>query len=211
MIVPLMDIPTVTSNMAAFDIYKYIKKKPTIDLDILHGGFATRSFYALRSNTKKYDAVFYLGHGEKNRLMGNHMFWSIINRKNIDNVKGSIFATMACFSSDGLGRYAVNNGVKSYIGCKKEYYAFFPEKERNYLDDWRHIVGTYFKGIVDGKTIGEAYGRSREVSKHYLNIYWKNRHYRNYDWYYRALKHNIDNMELLGDPDARLFANEEEF
>lgn len=200
-----MDVPTITSNMGVYDILKYLDTKLTINTDILWGFTGKRFLFNNYMNRHKYDAIFYLGHGEKNKLMGSNIFGSIINERNIGKAKGTIIATMACFSSLELGRVAIKEGVRAYIGTKKEFYAFFPEKERNYLDDWRDVVTTYFKDIIDGRTVGEAFGHFQNKCKYYLSIYKKNLHYRNYDWYYKAMYHNLINTELLGDKNARLF------
>lgn len=208
LISPLLDLPTVTSNLATYDLIKYIDAKHNIDLDLLWGIGATRWFFNSYAKRKKYDLIAYLGHGEKDRLLGNHLFWSIINKKNVYRAKDMIIATMACFSSAELGKVAIKNGVKAYIGTRKEYYAFFPEKERNFLKDWRVITTTYFKELIDGKTAGDAFGKFLAIGKQYLKLYARNINYRNYDWYFSALKHNLEYTELLGDPNARLYENE---
>ena len=70
-IIPLVDVPTITSNMASYDILKHLDTEFTFDVDVLWGITANRIFYEIYSSKKKYTCVFYLGHGEKNRLMGN--------------------------------------------------------------------------------------------------------------------------------------------
>lgn len=206
-IAPLMDIPTITSNEAVYDILKYLETKYTIDTDIIWGPTSRRFIYNIYTKLKNYDGIFYLGHGERDRLFGNQIFRGMIDTKNISKAKNSIIATMACFSGDILGKIAIKNGIKAYIGTTEEYFAFFPEKERDFLKDWRDITTTYFKDIIDGKTVGEAYGHFQERGKYYLNIYQKNLNYRNFDWYYNSLAHNLKYTVLLGDPNARLFIN----
>lgn len=202
---PLIDLPTATSTLAVYDLIKYLLNKPQFDIDLLWGIGAKRPFYNLRVKEKKYDMIIYLGHGEKDRLMGNNLFFSLINPRNVGKLKGSIIATMACFSSEVLGRVAIQKGVRAYIGCKKEYMAFFPEIEHDFLDDWRIITESYFKALLDGRTAMAAFSEFQLMGKQYLQMYREHYHEGHYWWYFRALKHNLQNTELLGNPEAKLW------
>lgn len=207
LIAPLIDIPTITSNLLAYDLLAYLGRdniKDKFDVDLLWGLGANRLSFDFYTKFKKYDLVMYVGHGTKNNLKGEHLFGSIINKNNISRLKDSIVLTMACSSAAELGRVAIQKGVKAYIGGEDLIYASYPEKERNYLDDWRDEYGTYFKEVIDGKNVYEAYRDFQRKMTHYIKIYDMEGEYRNFDWYKESALHNQKITILLGDPNAKL-------
>lgn len=204
LISPLMDIPTITSNLAVAEILEYAKTKLNTDIELLFGLKANRIFFDFTTTFRKFDAIIYFGHGRENSLAGNHIFWSMINRNNVYKTRDTPYSVMACHSAAGLGKYAVKNGTKAYFGSTEEKYAFFPEKERDFLADWIILETTVPKLIMDGKTFGEAYKAFIERCNYFLELYQANIGYKNYDWYYDALKHNRDVTILLGDPDTKI-------
>lgn len=205
LIAPLYDIPTITSNIAVEHILEYAGNKFNIDIDLLWGIMANRFAYSIYNKFKKYDAIFYWGHGEANRLLGTHIWSSIINTKNVYKVRDTIIDTMACHSLKELGKKAIDDGVKAYIGTDAVYYAAFPEKERNFLADWIDYTTARAIALLDGKTMKEAYDIFIQKATYYLKIYKSNINYGNYDWYYETLLHNINHTKLLGDENARLY------
>ncbi|MCP4762576.1 MAG: hypothetical protein GY870_12420 [archaeon] len=204
-ITPLMDVPTVTSNLAVMELMSYAATKDNLDIDFLWSVGANRAMFNLKTSLKKYDGVIYYGHGKETKLHGAHMFWSIINSKNIEQLKGASISTMACLSARELGHIAIEKGVKAYIGTEEVYYAAFPEKERNYLKDWIDYTIIKDKALLDGKTFGEAYDLFQKRATQYLNIYKSNFNYRNYDWYYESTLHNLKHTKLIGDKHAKLY------
>lgn len=207
LIIPLIDIPTITSNYAAYDLLAYMDTKWNLDVDVLHGIAANRIAFNLYTRAKKYDVIMYFGHGEQKRLMGNHVIWSMINEKNIKNARDSIFLTMACYSGKELGKIAIEKGVRAYIGAIDIIHANFPEKERNYLTDWRNQYTCYFKAVLDGKSVGEAFSIFQQEISRYIKIYEKKKGYRNYDWYLNSARHNLSVMKLWGDKNAKIGNN----
>jgi len=204
-IAPLMDVATVTSNMAIMELMSYATTKKDLDIDFLWGIGANRAAFDLETSLKQYTGVIYYGHGKETKLHGVHMFWSIINSKNIGKLKGIGISTMACLSLKELGISAIEQGVTSYIGSDEVYYAAFPEKERNYLTDWIDYTTIKDKALLDGKTFGEAYALFQKRATEYLNIYKANLNYRNHDWYYEATLHNLRHTKLLGDKNVRMY------
>ena len=204
-ICPLVDVPTVTSNLAVMEIMAYAATKKDLDIDFLWSIGANRAAFNIKTSLKKYTGVIYYGHGKENKLHGIHMFWSIINPTNIGKLKGAGISTMACLSLKELGISAIEQGVSAYIGSEEVYYAAFPEKERNYLKDWINYTTVKDKALLDGKTFGEAYALFQKRGTEYLNIYKSNLHYRNNDWYYEATLHNLQHTKLLGDKNVRMY------
>ena len=204
-IAPLVDIPTVTSNLAIMELMNYATTKPNLDIDFLWGLGANRTFFNFKTSLKKYDGIIYYGHGKENKLHGTHLFWSIINPKNIEKLRGATVSTMACLSARELGKIAIEKGVKAYIGTEEIYYAAFPEKERNYLKDWVDYTTIKEKALLDGKTFGEAYELFQKRASKYLNIYKSNFNKRNYDWYYESTLHNLQHTKLIGDNSAKMY------
>ena len=204
LIAPLVDIPTIVSNLAIFEILAYADTKPDIDIDYLPGIMANRFMYNLYTTFKKYDLIIYYGHGEKDRLMGNHFYWSIINKKNVRRTNPASFDTMACHSAAGLGMLTVKQGTKAYIGTTDLYYAAFPEKEYNFLRSWIDYTTIKTKALLDGKTFGEAYKAFLDTINKYITLYEQNIGYKNYDWYLEKTIWNRDHTILLGDPDTKI-------
>lgn len=204
-IAPLIDLPTVTSNLAIMEIMGYAATKDNLDVDFLWGIAANRLLFNLKTSLKKYDGVIYYGHGKENKLHGTHIFWSIINPTNIGKLKGAGISTMACLSLKELGKAAMEKGVSAYIGSDEVYYAAFPEKERNYLTDWVDYTTVKDKAILDGKTFGEAIALFQKRATKYLNIYKQNIGYRNYDWYAESIEWNIQHTKLIGDSNIRMY------
>lgn len=203
-LVPLVDIPTITSNLLAKDLLEYMDTKDDLDVDLLWDGAANRFIYNMKTSLKEYNAVFYIGHGNKDKLYGQHLFWSVINKKNIHKVKNAIIVTMACHSGKELASIAIREGARAYIGSEQLIWAHFPEKERNFLRDWRDEFGSYFKAIVDGKSIGEALKIFQEKMDHYIKIYEEKKNYKNFDWYYKSAIWNRSVMKVWGDSNAKL-------
>lgn len=204
-IAPLVDVPTITSNKAILDLLDYASTKDNLDIDILWGIMANRVMFDYKTALKDYSGIIYYGHGKETKLHGNHIFFSIINLNNIRKLKGKAISTMACLSGKVLGKQAIEDGVSAYIGTEEVYYAAFPEKERNYLNDWIDYTISKDKALIDGATFGEAYEVFKNKASQYLNIYKQNINYRNYDWYYKTTMHNLQHTKLIGDKNARLF------
>lgn len=205
LIAPLVDVPTITSNMGVYEILSYASNRFDLDIDYLWGFLANRAAYNLANKFKKYDAIFYWGHGKEAKLHGTHLLWSIISKNNIHKAGDTPFDTMACLSAKDLGKFAVNGGTKAYIGSTELYYAAYPEKERDFLADWIDYTSIRQKALLDGKTFGEAYKMFVDKITEYIKLYKSFGDYRNYDWYYEAALHNLKHTILIGDPNIRLF------
>lgn len=200
-----MDIPTITSSIAMFHLLEYAGKFPDYDIDYLPGPLANRLHYWLYTKAKKYDLVIYYGHGTADRLIGTDAFISVVNKKNIWRAKNAAFSTMACYSAKDLGEFAVGNGTRAYIGTVVPYYAAFKEKERNYLQDWCDYSTIKEKMLLEGSTFTEALKAFKERCTYYMKIYEQKLNYRNYDWYYMAVKSNRDNTVLIGNQYATIY------
>lgn len=204
LIAPLIDVPTITSNMGTLSVLDYASNKFDLDIDYLWGVLANRLAYNLATKYKKYDAIFYWGHGKEKKMSGTHPFWAMINKKNILKAGTTPFDTMACLTARDLGIFAVNGGAKAYIGTTELYYAAYPEKERDFLEDWIDYTSIRQKALLDGKTFGEAFKMFQDKLRGYIELYKSFGDYRNYDWYYQSAKHNLKYTVLLGDPNTRL-------
>lgn len=205
-IAPLLDLPTVTSNMAVWDILDYASNRTNkIDFDLLSGLQAIRLIYDVKSYFKKYDLIIYYGHGKPSKLMGNHIWFSMIDARNSDTLKDKIISTMACYSGKRLGQIAIESGAKAYIGTITKYFAAFPETERNYLTDWIDYTTSKDKALIDGRTVGEAFRIFQKKGEHYLKIYENNIKFYNFEWYYNSLRSNLKNTILIGNKDAKVF------
>lgn len=200
-IAPLNDVVTVTSNMATYHLLDWIGNRSfNLDIDYLVGGLANRFFLGLMTARKKYDLVIYYGHGNPDNLKGVHILRSMIDKVNIKYLKGMTMSTMACYSGSELAKEAIKQGIVSYIGTVTPYYAAFPEKERNFLKDWVDYTTIKDKLLLRRKSFREAFRGFQDRGQYYINLYAKKKHYRNYDWYLNAVKSNLKNTKLFGNP-----------
>jgi hypothetical protein len=202
---PLVDVPTISSNYAVLKLLNYSYDIPNIDVDLLWGLGANRALFNKRFELEKYNAIFYWGHGKEDKLYGTHIISSVINDNNIPMLRGKVIDTMACFSAKKLGKFAIKNGVKSYIGTEEAYYLGFWCPEHNFLTDWIDYTSIRHKLMMSGYTIGEAYNEFIKKATKYASLYAKYPNNANFKWHYDTITHNIKNTILLGDKNATIF------
>lgn len=153
------------------------------------------------SFNKHYDAVFYFGHGLKDRL-GDFFIYilPIISKRNVHWFKDKIIYTMACDSSQELGKFAIERGVRAYFGQTKKYYAFQPSLNYKYLNDWYDLIISIPKYLMCGDSCFMALQKyekkANELYSKYLNL--------NNRMNISMLFSNAMYLELYGDKSATL-------
>ena len=203
-IAPLMDIPTSISSVAVDELVKWLKEKG-VDFKILFGLQANRpTFNWNMLFDKNIRGVFYYGHGSEARLLGTHLFFSLVDLLNNGKLREKIVYTMACLTGVTLGPDSVLKGCRTWYGHRTFYYANFIEPEHNYLADWIETVNEIPKQLVLGKTTGEALRLYKQKISSFIAQYEK-ANWPNADWYIRSAISNRDFQTLFGDPNARLF------
>ena len=89
--------------------------------DISDGRQASQFEARSRLNRKSADFIFFNGHGTESEMCGNrgHI---IVDEHSSGLLKGSITFTRACSCVVGLGKSAVSNGCRAFIGYTGEFW-----------------------------------------------------------------------------------------
>ena len=151
--------------------------------------------------------VSFWGHGSPGALHDGLLGFPLIHEGNVRALRGSrLLYAMACSSGRRLGPRAAREGV-AFIGSVEPLYAFFPEAEHNYAEDWfdmmlaipLHVLERYLsRREIDIATLSGALDAYREKCDAYLALYEEHEgDWPNVDWYIFALKSNRDAMRLI--------------
>jgi len=204
---PLHDIATIISSNAVLKLKDWIRKRnkelvgrkrEPIDFTVLRGFVANRMNLWFYRNT---DAIFYYGHGLKDRLgdIGIRVI-PIIDKKNCHWFKDSIIYTMSCYSGKELSKFCIEKGVKAYFGQTTQYFGFAPSISNKHLNDWYDLVNKIPISLMLGDSCGEALRKyeafANELKTKYLN--------QPPTINSKLLFSNALNMELYGDISAEL-------
>jgi len=201
-IAPLHDYPTSLSLKAVKKLTRFIKAHK-IKYDLLTSVLANRANINRKAKKNKYDAVFYYGHGQEDRLGDWAIsFVPLIDKKNIHLFKDSIFYTMSCLSGRELAPAAIKAGVRTYFGHTVRYFAFINEISSDYdfFADWVKLVNYIPKRLIVGDTTGKA---MKLYEKFANNIYVKYLHI-DKDKNLLLLYSNALHLELYGNSTATL-------
>ncbi|MHA1291097.1 MAG: hypothetical protein ACTSQJ_00345 [Promethearchaeota archaeon] len=199
---PIYDIPTSIGTVAASELVNFCKKN-NIPHKLLFGLQALRPIFELTTMFNDIDAIFYYGHGVSDALLGQHIFFKMLDISNAGLLKDKIIYAMACHSGNKLAPKAIEKGAFSYYGHNTWYYGAFPNEEHDYLTDWVNYVTKIPKELLNGKTTFEALYLYKETIDKYLNEY-KNNKYLDWDWYFNSAKSNKDYLKLYGNTNMRL-------
>jgi len=175
------------------------------DVDVLAIISATRIPFFIAHMLKKYDGIFYFGHGDTDRLYGQLPF-GLISPLMIktDNIKTKIIYAVACLAGKEFAPSIISRGTRAIIANTNYTFVAVPSKERNYFKDFLDIFTTPVKVLANGGTASEAYHALMGKINNYKNLYQANlRVWPNADYYLWALEMN-SGFKLFGDPDARL-------
>ena len=201
-IAPLHDYPTILSNKAVRRLIKFVEAHK-IEYDLLTSVLANRFYINRKAKRNRYNAVFYYGHGQEDRLGDWSMdLFPLIDKKNIHLFKDAIFYTMSCLSGVELAPFAIKEGVKAYFGHNVRYFAFANkfQIDNDFLDDWIKLVNYIPKRLIVGDTTGKA----MRLYEHFANtIYAKYLHI-DKDTNLKLLYSNALHLELYGDVTATL-------
>ena len=201
-ICPLHDYPTILSNKAVRRLIRFIEAHG-IEYDLLTSISANRININRKAKRNKYNAVFYYGHGQEDRLGDWSMdLFPLIDKRNIHLFKDAIFYTMSCLSGLELAPIAIKAGVRTYFGHSVRYFAFVNhfKNGNDFFEDWVKLVNYIPKRLI----VGDTTGKSMRLYNHFANtIYAKYLHIDkavNLELLYSNALH----LELYGDITARL-------
>ena len=201
-ICPFHDYPTILSNKAVRRLIKFIEAH-RIEYDLLTSVLANRFYINSKAKRNKYDAVFYYGHGQEDRLGDWAIeFVPLIDKNNIHLFEGAIFYTMSCLSGLELAPFAIKKGVRTYFGHNVRYFAFVNhfKNGNDFFEDWVKLVNYIPKRLIVGDTTGKA----MRMYNHFANtIYVKYLHI-DKETNLGLLYSNALHLELYGDQTATL-------
>lgn len=201
-IAPLHDYPTILSNKAVKRLIKFIEAH-NIEYDLLTSILANRISINRKAKRNRYNAVFYYGHGQEDRLGDWSMdLFPLINKKNIHLFKDTIFYTMSCLSGLELAPFAIKEGVRTYFGHNVRYFAFVNkfQNDNDFFNDWAKLVNYIPKRLIVGDTTGKA---MRLYNSFANSLYVKYLHI-DKDTNLKLLYSNALHLELYGDSTATL-------
>ena len=121
--------------------------------------------------------VFLNGHGEIWCAKGFNQQPVLIANKNDYLLKDKIAYVVSCYTAQYLGQTAYEKGCKAYIGYEDEF-SFVYMNENNPQND---IIAKIFMEasnqvpliILNGGTAKEAYKKSQEIYKKWIDFWWK--------------------------------------
>lgn len=158
-LLPLHDLPT---RSASGFIIRYVLPR-SIPPQLVGPLDRKASFSTLPMG----DLIIAVGHGSPDELCGynNEV---ILDTSSIPDVKNKVVVLISCETAQRLGPSLIDAGVISYIGFKDDLLwvcdsdlASTPWSDKLALTVMGPITNCV-NGILDGKTIGEAYGRMLE-------------------------------------------------
>jgi len=188
---------------------KELAENKGYNVSFLPGLLSTRiPFFAQLSRNEELLAIMYGGHGGEDVLYGEDI---ILGMFNIDDVRRErvkdriIVALPACHSASKLGPATIAMGAKAYVGATAPMYAAFDDPDNPYFQDWIDYHLAFYRTLLDGGTVYQAFLEYRRRGEYYANLY-KERagFWVNADWHYMATTSNLNAVVLLGDKQARL-------
>jgi len=204
-IVPHHDVPTCVSSLVADDLLRWAKEQGFQVKEVLYSFSAIRPVL-YKSLLTPANLVCYYGHGSEVSLPGQIPPSNMVDKGNVEWLRGKIVTTFACLSAFSLGKEAVQDfGIKTYFGSDDFMFVAFPEQEHNYLADLSEWINIIPKTLMQGYSAKEAYERYLEHGKSLIDFYEnKLTEWPNADWYIQAFRRNLERYRLIGDPNATL-------
>lgn len=198
--------PTVVSAEFARHAYEVLRNS----FDVSVFGPLTANNYALRFAWffRKFDAIFYYGHGTKDALLGQLPFGAIraMIAKYDKFIRTKLIFAVACLSAKELGpEFVRSKNTSAYVGSKYYVLVAFPDNQHNYMADFIDAFTEFPRGIAQGLSVKAAFLQMKRKMARYIQLYnTKRREWYNADFYAWAMKMNYDGFVLLGDPDVHL-------
>ena len=200
---PEFDVPTFYLSKWSKYIIKECRSKGTELLD-LSKSRSNREEVESMIESHQPNLLVFNGHGDENTIFG-HKNKPIIDEKNLGILKEKIVYTIACKAAKNLGKIAVKNGTKCFIGYSEKFtFIRNPEMVSRPLKDG--YAKPFFMStnkipisLIKGNTAGESIDRAKnEFRKWMIRIRAEDQIPEN-DWILRALLWDISSLTLLGE------------
>ena len=124
-------------------------KRENFEVDMLSGAEAKRK--NLPKN-KKYDLIFFAGHGEERSLLGSDGR-AIFDDENIDYCEGAVVIAIACKSGRWLALSATSKGAIAYFSFSDIAYLPQSSEKHAYMSDFVRTFSVPLLSILEGYTV----------------------------------------------------------
>ena len=142
-------------------------KRENFEVDTLEGAEAKRK--NLPKN-KKYDLIFFAGHGEERSLLGSDGR-AIFDDENIDYAEGAVVIAIACKAGRWLSMSATSKGAKAFFGFSDIAYLPQSSEERAYMSDFIRTFSVPLLSLLEGYTVHLAYEQFQSLCREYASTY----------------------------------------
>ena len=149
-------------------------KKRNFEVLDLKGTKANAKDFAGRLKKVNPGLLFFNGHGNSDSIAGHDDEILVSLDKNEKLLKDKIIYALSCSSAKNLGRSAIKNGAKSFIGYKEDF-VFMSEDNKSTRPTEDKTAKLFFEpsnlvvtALIKGNSTLEAYNRSQEKFKQNL-------------------------------------------
>lgn len=206
---PKHDIPTSYLYDFSNAIVKTIKEMDGMHLTTLDGDFVKRINFERSLTKESHGLIFLNGHGDKKSVFG-YKNEIIFDEKNVFLAKEKIVYALACDSLESLGKIAIKNGTKAYIGYKARFMLVVdptrttsPNKDNNALP-FRKACDVLINSLISGLPAANAIQLTK---KEYMSSIQslgtsKDDPYGDIPLIRFALAWNLEFLDMCGDPCA---------
>jgi len=147
-----------------------------------------------------------IGHGHTDSFLGEDILQVFDVRTPPDIFKDKIVCCLpSCLTARKLGEYVIKSGARAFVGSMSEMFVAFNEIDHSYYDDWEDMILTFYRSLLEGKTVREALDDYKAKCTEYIDLYERNKEiWINAEFYIHTTKANRDYVIILGDPYTKL-------
>jgi len=185
-------IPTTVTAYAGDKLATILEEKGH-NVTKLSGLMTNRLAFQLQMALKRADMICYLGHGTKDKLIGQLPMGLLVPMVSLANrglLVASVVHTVACLSGAVLGRRSL---ARAYYGSTDYMFVAYPDAEHNWLEDFTDTWLTIPLFLSEGSTdYIKALNLYKEKCTKYIKEYEKHPEWHNGDAYIHFLQRNRD-------------------
>ncbi len=167
-----------TSYLHSFSkaIIQIATEDQAMRLTELDGSLANRREVEAALSTKDQTLAFFNGHGDEETVYG-HEDKPILDRNNVPLTDKKIIYALACSSLVTLGKLAIQNGARAYIGYRDEFMwvgdpstSAVPDKDKN-AAPFRKVCHILIRSLVTGISTGKSLEKTRAEYRRLIKAY----------------------------------------
>lgn len=200
-----------TSYLYSFSkaIVAIAKEDKQIRLTELAGNRANRENVEASFLTSDKTLAFFNGHGDEMIVFG-HNDKPVLDQSNASLTKNKIVYALACSSLVGLGKLAIKEGARAYVGYEDEFMwvgdpsrSASPDKDKNSVP-FRRACHFLIHSLMGGLAVKEVIKRTRKEYKKLIRSYGTSGDdpFGDAQAIGFALSWNMTCLDAVGDPNA---------